>query len=285
MSNNKIKSFWKKLRFSYKVTLFNENTLAMVWEFRVSRLTALLAGTFAVIIIGIITIYLITSTPLRRALPGYISADMRSQIIDNALAVDSLAHIVDINSNYLNNISYILSGEIETDSITNKEQPLISYPIDSLLPASSVTNMFTHEYKEDGKYTLDVFKHNINENLILYPPVKGAIVRRFNPQKGIFGIHITPARQSNIASILDGTVIATYYSLEYGYIIEIQHENNYISIYRYNSKLLKNVGEKVAEGENIALSGNRKIGQSNPSVEFQLWHEGTPLNPMDYIRF
>lgn len=286
MSGNKIKSFWKKLRFSYKVTLFNENTLAMVWEFRVSRLTAILATSVAVILIGVLTIYLITGTPLRRALPGYISADMRGQIVENALSVDSLSHIVAINGTYLNNISTILSGDIPFDSLEiDKEQPLISYPIDSLLPPSTASNSFLRNYTEEGKYTLDVFNHNISEDIILYPPVKGSITHRFNPKKGLYGIHITPTRKSGVAAVLDGTIVATYYSLEQGYVIEVQHKNNYISIYKYNARLLKTVGEKVSEGENIALSGDRIDGQLRPYVEFQLWHNGVPLDPSEYIRF
>lgn len=285
-TGNKIKSVWKKLRFSYKLTIFNEHTLEQVLMFRISRLTVILSMLIAVLIIGALTIYLITRTPLRRTLPGYVTPEMRSQIVDNALAVDSLARIVNINKAYLDNLANIFSGNIPLDSIDiNSEQTLQTYSIDSLLPASNATNSFLRKYAEEGKYTLDVFNQNVADNLIFYPPVKGRVTQTYNPQRRIFGIRITPPRQSPVAAVLDGTVIATYFSAEEGYVIEVQHNNNYISIYRCNDRLLKSVGQKVSEGENIAISGNLIEGKIRPYVEFQLWHQGVPLNPSEYIHF
>ena len=285
-TGNKIKSVWKKLRFSYKLTIFNEHTLEQVLMFRISRLTVILSMLIAVLIIGALTIYLITRTPLRRTLPGYVSPEMRSQIVDNALAVDSLTRIVNINKAYLDNLANIFSGNIPLDSIDiNSEQTLQTYSIDSLLPASNATNSFLRKYAEEGKYTLDVFNQNVADNLIFYPPVKGRVTQTYNPQRRIFGIRITPPRQSPVAAVLDGTVIATYFTAEEGYVIEVQHNNNYISIYRCNDRLLKSVGQKVSEGENIAISGNLIEGKICPYVEFQLWHQGVPLNPSEYIHF
>ena len=285
-TGNKIKSVWKKLRFSYKLTIFNEHTLEQVLMFRISRLTVILSMLIAVLIIGALTIYLITRTPLRRTLPGYVTPEMRSQIVDNALAVDSLTRIVKINNAYLDNLANIFSGNIPLDSIDiNSEQTLQTYSIDSLLPASNATNSFLRKYAEEGKYTLDVFNQNVADNLIFYPPVKGRVTQTYNPQRRIFGIRITPPRQSPVAAVLDGTVIATYFTAEEGYVIEVQHNNNYISIYRCNDRLLKSVGQKVSEGENIAISGNLIEGKIRPYVEFQLWHQGVPLNPSEYIHF
>ena len=285
-TGNKIKSVWKKLRFSYKLTIFNEHTLEQVLMFRISRLTVILSMLIAVLIIGALTIYLITRTPLRRTLPGYVTPEMRSQIVDTALAVYSLTRIVNINKAYLDNLANIFSGNIPLDSIDiNSEQTLQTYSIDSLLPASNATNSFLRKYAEEGKYTLDVFNQNVADNLIFYPPVKGRVTQTYNPQRRIFGIRITPPRQSPVAAVLDGTVIATYFTAEEGYVIEVQHNNNYISIYRCNDRLLKSVGQKVSEGENIAISGNLIEGKIRPYVEFQLWHQGVPLNPSEYIHF
>lgn len=285
-TSNKLKSVWKKLRFSYKLTIFNEHTLEQVVMLRISRLTVILSIFVAVVLIGGLTTYLITRTPLRRTLPGYISPEMRRQIVDNALAVDSLSRMVSIQKAYLDNLSNIFSGNIPLDSIDiNSEQALHTYSIDSLLPASSTTNSFMRKYAEEGKYTLDVFNQNVADNLIFYPPVKGRVTQTFNPERQIFGIRITPSRQSPVAAVLDGTVIATYFSAEEGYVIEIQHNNNYISIYRCNDRLLKSVGQKVVEGENISISGNLIEGKIRPYVEFQLWHQGVPLNPSEYIHF
>ena len=76
-------------------------------------------------------------------------------------------------------------------------------------------------------------------------------------------------------------------TIDYGYVIAIQHSNNYLSIYKYNSGLLKNIGDKVLGGEKIAVTG-WEDGQSSKqdcTAEFQLWHMGQSLDPEKYITF
>ena len=112
---------------------------------------------------------------------------------------------------------------------------------------------------------------------------------RFHPilkrYRAHHGVDYAAPTGTPVHSIGDGTVIATYFTAEEGYVIEVQHNNNYISIYRCNDRLLKSVGQKVSEGENIAISGNLIEGKIRPYVEFQLWHQGVPLNPSEYIHF
>ncbi|MCD7710702.1 MAG: M23 family metallopeptidase [Porphyromonadaceae bacterium] len=278
---------WKKLRFSYKLTIFNEQTLDMIFTFRISRLRIIFSILIVMILIGLATGYLMIYTPLRGTLPGYVTQEIRRQIVENALSVDSLSRIVTIQKNYFDNMAVILGGKIQLDTtkVNDNDQLLHTISTDSLLPASNATNSFLRQYAEESKYTLDIFSTNEADNLVFYPPVKGQVTHSFNPQRQIFGVRITPTRQEPVAATLDGTVIAAYSSDEKGYVIEIQHNNNFMSIYLYNEKLLKSVGEKVLAGENIAISGSLTEGKMRPYVEFQLWHQGIPLDPSGYIHF
>ena len=45
------------------------------------------------------------------------------------------------------------------------------------------------------------------------------------------------------------------FTFDFGWVIQIQHENNYISIYKNNTQLLKKVGDEVRAGESIAITG------------------------------
>lgn len=111
------------------------------------------------------------------------------------------------------------------------------------------------------------------------------IKQKFNPENNHFGIDILAPKRVSVAATLDGTVISAGYTVDYGYVIEIQHSNNFISIYKYNAELLKSIGDKVSGGEVIALTGNGTKDSFPPLVEFQLWHMGQALNPEDYIAF
>jgi murein DD-endopeptidase MepM/ murein hydrolase activator NlpD len=88
-----------------------------------------------------------------------------------------------------------------------------------------------------------------------------------------------------VKATLDGTVIMDSWTLETGYVIQIQHEDNLISVYKHNAKLLKRVGEYVRVGDPIAIVGNSGELTTGPHLHFELWHKGAPLNPEDYISF
>jgi len=75
------------------------------------------------------------------------------------------------------------------------------------------------------------------------------------------------------------------WTLETGYVIQIQHDNNLLSTYKHNSELLKKVGDHVSAGEAIAIIGNSGELTSGPHLHFELWHNGTPINPEDFIAF
>ena len=69
------------------------------------------------------------------------------------------------------------------------------------------------------------------------------------------------------------------------FTIGIQHENNYFSTYKHNAALLKKEGDFVKAGEAIAILGESGEQTAIPHLHFELWHNGIPLNPNDYIKF
>ena len=92
-------------------------------------------------------------------------------------------------------------------------------------------------------------------------------------------------KKTRISSVLDGTVIVSTWTAETGYIIVIQHQKNFISIYKHNSILLKSVGDFVKAGDHIAVIGNSGELTSGPHLHFELWHNGEPVDPENYISF
>ncbi len=283
---NRFKAFWKKMRSKYKLSFFNENTLEEVWTFRLSRLGAFLFFSALVIIIFSGAMYLIVGTPLKNYLPGYLKTETRVKIMDNALRIDSLNQAMQLNDAYLKNLTNILTGNVKIDSIRNIKDSLLSFPTDSFLTQSLATTSFMQRYEEEEKYKLNVLNQTIpTDGFIFFAPIKGVIKQKFNPENNHFGIDILAPKRVSVAATLDGTVISAGDTVDYGYVIEIQHSNNFISIYKYNAELLKSIGDKVSGGEVIALTGNGTKESFPPLVEFQLWHMGQALNPEDYIAF
>jgi len=115
--------------------------------------------------------------------------------------------------------------------------------------------------------------------------VKGLVTNSFNPSENHYGTDIVTASNNVVVATLDGTVILDNWTLETGYVIQIQHDNNLLSIYKHNSELLKKAGNHVTAGEAIAIIGNSGELTSGPHLHFELWHNGTSIDPEDYVAF
>ena len=108
---------------------------------------------------------------------------------------------------------------------------------------------------------------------------------QFKSKERHYGVDIVGPENEPIKATLDGTVILATWSSETGYTITVQHTNNLISVYKHNSVLLKKVGDYVKAGEAIAIIGNSGEQTTGPHLHFELWYNGSPVNPIDYMTF
>lgn len=124
------------------------------------------------------------------------------------------------------------------------------------------------------------------ENVPEFParfPVQGTITRGFEPESKHYGIDIATKENGEIYNIADGTVISSGWTINYGYVLSVQHADGLIAIYKHCSKLLKQEGEKVTVGEMIALTGDTGIESSGPHLHFEVWRNGIPQNPLLFL--
>ncbi|MSP69731.1 MAG: M23 family metallopeptidase, partial [Bacteroidetes bacterium] len=143
-----------------------------------------------------------------------------------------------------------------------------------------------HEIENQDQYslTIDVKPRGGVSGFFFFVPMKGEVSSAFNLGEEIFGVDILSADENEpVRSTLDGTVITSGWSTAYGYVISVQHAENLISIYKYNSVALKKPGESVRAGDPIAIVGS--FGKQGPQLHFELWYNGTAINPSDYMVF
>ena len=119
----------------------------------------------------------------------------------------------------------------------------------------------------------------LSEIVFFENPVKGFMSRNFDPNKGHFGIDYVLKRGTPIHASSGGYVIFSDYTVKDGHMLIISNPNNYITIYKHCSILLKRVRETVSTGEIIALSGNSGLITTGPHLHFEIWKEGRPINP------
>ena len=285
-SNTNKLSFWKRIRFKYKLSFINENTLEEVWSFRLSQLSVFISlGVFAFSLVAF-TAFIIIMTPIRNYLPGYLDVEVRKEIVQNALRADSLERMIEIQNLYLKNVTGIISGTIELDSIREIDS-LARVDADFEIPRSPEEEEYVKNFEQEEKYNLTVLNTNPlpMDGLFFYKPVNGVISSHYQADIHHFGVDIAAASKESVLATLDGTVMYAGYDPNQGNVIQLQHKNGFVSVYKHNELLLKEPGEQVVAGEAIALVGNTGKLSTGPHLHFELWYNGKPVNPEDFIVF
>jgi len=278
-------AFWKKMRFKYRLSFTNENTLEVVFSYRLSRLSGFLTLlVFAAFLIALTSVVII-KTPIRNYLPGYLDSEIRQAMIDNALKVDSLQQQLFVQSKYLNNVNAILRGDMNVDEIHVLDTIADNSNIN--LDKSQQTADFIRSYEEEERFNLNAAPTSqlIPDNIYFYKPVKGLVSSVFSIQEKHFGIDIAARPKESVLATMKGTVIYTGFDANFGYVIHVQHSNGFVSVYKHNALLLKREGDEVNGGDAIALAGNTGHLSTGIHLHFELWYKGKPIDPREYINF
>lgn len=288
MSKNQKPNTLQKLRNKYRLIIYNDHTFEEVWSYRLNRLNVFtLISTTIIVVIGIVYA-LIAYTPLKAyVIPDFPKAEERHGILMNALKTDSIENQLRMQEQYIQNLRSIISGEEPSfymeDSDTSKRYNNLSFS------PSREDSLLRKEIEEEEEYNLTFFeegpKQDHLKDLHLCPPVKGFITNTYNKKGLHFGTDIVTTKDDAVHAIYDGVVIFSNWTIETGFVIFIQHENNLVSVYKHNAKLLKKAGESVKTGEAIAIVGNTGEITTGPHLHFELWHKGAPVNAEDYIVF
>ncbi|MFO8236394.1 MAG: M23 family metallopeptidase [Bacteroidales bacterium] len=285
--NKKKAGFFRKLKNKYRLIIYNDDTFEEVWYMRLSRLNVFaLVGTGTLLLVSLIII-LIAFTSLKEFIPGYPEGDLRRNIISNYHKIDSLEKELSLRDKYLGNLNQVLSGETPEDYTTVQDSGEVISEVN--FTPSKHDSILRAEIEEEEQYTLAVSYDAPGERemsqLHFLAPVKGMVTNSFNPNMNHYGTDLVAGENDVVVATLDGTVTMANWTLETGYVIQIQHANDIISIYKHNAELLKEVGDFVKAGDAIAIIGDSGELSSGPHLHFELWRNGSSLDPENYINF
>lgn len=285
MAKEKVR-LWERLKYKYKLSVINETSYEEVLNFRLSQLHVLMALSVLAVILVTLTILLIAFTDLREFIPGYPDGNMRQMIVDNAIRVDSLEEEVIKRDRFITSLQVVLSGgdttylqAIRNDSL-KAEYDTVQFKL------SEQETQFRSEIEEQERFNLGFgIKEQNRDYYHFFPPVEGVITQSFDEKSRHYGTDIVAKANAKVAAVLDGVVVFTDWTVKTGYVIQVQHANNLLSVYKHNSTLLKQQGDYVRAGEVIAVVGNTGEESSGPHLHFELWRAGNALNPEDFIKF
>ena len=284
-----------KLNQEYNFMVSSKETMEPIVDFKVNLLKLSLITLATVLILMVITAVVIMATPIKEYLPGYPDqSKVQRELYELNRRADSIELELQRKDVYFNNLKLVIEGyDFSQDSLDQHDiyAPLLGINTDTIeLKHSPQDSALRAEFEEANLYLLNPAEAQTEYSKAsnFFTPLIGTVVKVYNPAEGHYGVDVVSTGSQLIKATLDGTVVYASWTLDYGYTIGIQHENNYLSNYKHNATLLKKEGDFVKAGEAIAIlgaSGDLTDGTDGPELHFELWHNGTPMNPMEYINF
>lgn len=281
-NSNWFRRYLDRIREKHKLTFINDTDYKEKWSFRLSILNmwSLFALYTILIIVGLF--FAIKFTPLKNLFAEGPVDSVTEKVIHNTNRIDSLIDLTNSRQKYLDDLTRILKDEPFDDSLyMNDSSAMVQYePNFDKSKEDSLLRYKIEHAEELSEESLDDPVYDI-----FVTPVKGRISQSFTPKKGHYGIDVVSEKDTYIKSCLQGTVIFSAWTSTGGNVIMVQHSENLISVYEHCSVILKDVGEMVQSGDPIALVGNSGDHSSGYHLHFEVWKNGVPLNPQEFISF
>lgn len=258
------KKWIEKLHHYYKIVIMHEEDLREVNSYSISLKNLYILTLTTFFLIAALIVSLIIFTPIKSLIPGYGKLENDKAYQELFTKVDELENQLKAQDIYTVGLQNMLKG-IEQANFKNEanqtSKPIISRDI--------------RETEKTGAL-----------NQILFaPPITGSISNEYDPNTEHFGVDILAPKNTPVKAIQNGVVVDASWSVETGNMVYIQHPQNVISVYKHNSTLLVKAGQRVSAGQAIAIIGNTGTLTSGPHLHFELWYDGLPVNPVNYITF
>lgn len=278
MSKNK-DSIFQQLRSKYVLSIrheskFLESARASLNIYEILSILFLIGLLFTSILFATIRY-----TPLRY----FITSDTEEQkqkYFELVKRTDSIENAMTANEFYIANVQRLINGETIDSVELRRIDSQVVQNIEISAPSSEELALRDQVKKrEEFERLNDPTKEKTR---FIEPLVNGIVSSEF--KKNSIGINLLAEKSSPVLAIESGQVLYSTWTDDDGYVLIIQHEHGFLSIYKNNRKTLKANGDKVKQGEAIAIVGEG-FGESESGYElhFELWKNGIPQDPTQYI--
>ncbi|MDP2175975.1 MAG: peptidoglycan DD-metalloendopeptidase family protein [Bacteroidota bacterium] len=292
----------KRLKNRYRLFVINEVNFQEKASISLTPFNVLLIASAGLLLFSLISWGIFTLFPgVKNYSPGYsegFDGKMKNEVFNKLSKLESELYI---NQKRELALKQIINGnEITAFDIPYKSEK------------SRKVELAINETKADGSRVQDAdqkikkaqkeeSKENIqkpsNENIefeqmteiptrnyLFFSPVKGQITKDFNARTSTT-IEIMPNSDESVKAVMDGTIVFKGWTPQFGYVTSIQHSNNWLSTYKFNISLFKEVGDFVSSGETIGMIGYILQKGETKKLGFELWKNGIAVNPKNFIVF
>lgn len=236
------------------------------------------------IILAIVVALIFMLTPLGGLLYNSDEIEFRNELSAISKRVMALQDSLDVRDSQLVEIKKVIRTNADTTlaqdarlrsalEARNSNNPYISNPFQFTTVLDEI---------DDSEFLIA----NILNNNAGFPspyPVQGTYTRGHEPNNGHYGIDIATKKDEPFTSVADGTIIASFWTIEYGYVLSVQHSDGIVTTYKHCSKLYKQEGESVQKGDILGLIGDVGVASSGSHLHFEIWKNGVSQNPLLYL--
>lgn len=283
------KTFSNWLFNRYLLIIRNEENFAekSTVSFTYAKVIVLSVTIFMIILV--LSFFLVETILAQWFDPRHSQMEANRNLIQLSLRLDSLEFEVYRKQQFINNFQRILKGDIDSDSLEDKsENRTTEVPVEiQSSTLSAIDSQFRRRFEtaEASLLTISNYRQIELEEMFMFSPIDGIISQKYDVKNEHYGVDVVSRKNEPVMCIADGTVILASWTQDSGYVIAIQHRGGLISVYKHNDELLEKVGNFVGAGDVISITGNTGDLTDGTHLHFELWHNGNPVNPEEFVSF
>ncbi|MGB3617823.1 MAG: M23 family metallopeptidase [Catalinimonas sp.] len=293
MSRFKTLSHW--LTNPHRLVVRSEEDFAIKRTLRFNYAKIIVLGGLAVALLCTLSFYASRRWVLYQTHADENAIQTRRQLAGLHATTDSLEAALQEYDSFVSGIRHVVYDD---QSLLSEARRLEEEQVDvaragvtvaDLEEVSSVDRRWRASFEGDGRQGDATTQLRADGDgpagIIFFPPVNGIISDDYDVDIGHYGVDVVAKKDAPIRCVADGTVIIASWTEDTGYTLAVQHANGLTSIYKHNASLSKKVGHVVKGGEVVATIGNTGELTSGPHLHFELWYDGNPVDPKEFVSF
>lgn len=281
--------FWNYLTKKRELSMRDRNTGSADWKIFISPMALGVTVVASFVVIVLTLLVLMAYTSMLDVLPGYRTKAerMTDDLTVNIMRIDNMQRKMADSLKYNEMVTTILNGStptlsstVMTDTIRYDKSTVLASRADSLLRRALEGT--------DSEYSLSKTEPLKTEAAMFSTPMRGTITRRFDAPESSYDMAIQSVDNDlSVMAVEVGTVVEVLGSGDTSGVIVLQHGEGYVSVYKQLDEILVRKGQHVAAGMVIGRVGDPDVALEELSSEliFELWRNGTAVDPERYILF
>lgn len=264
------------------VLLWDENETLDPKSFNFNPSFLFMNAVFLGVALVLVTIVLFRFTPLGMVILNYEEFTLRNEVILITERVVALQDSLNRREAQLKGIQDVIINRVDTSfnlGLTRNYQGVQPLEPDIIQKTPPVS---VNDFLQNMDLNINMPKIE-NPGFPTEPPVRGTITKQFGLITSHFGIDIATRVGEPVKAVADGVVLNADWTLNYGFVIIVQHARGFVTVYKHTQIPMIEVGDFVQKGTILASVSDSGLINSGAHLHFELWQNGEPVNPVNYL--